>query len=207
MATPKSKKRTTGEQPIPSLDDKRWQPLTMAHHTRSEELIGARFSPLASRHLMEGLKSGKLRCMRESRTNPSEREPVSSSFWQTLNIHVEPDLRLIQIQRGRSIQRVTPRDLGQIYDWAYYVWKPDFDKLWPSTAADQTLTETSVRRRPGKAPKYDWPLNVAREVIRRIESGEKHPTAPAMIRHCKETIRYEPDDSDMRKLLKFLRGN
>ena len=69
--------------------------------------------------------------MRESRTNPSEREPVSASFWQTLNIHVEPDLRLIQIQRGRSIQRVTPRDLGQIYDWAYYVWQPDFDKLWP----------------------------------------------------------------------------
>ena len=38
MATPKSKKRTTGEQPSPPLDDKRWLTLTMAHHTRSEQL-------------------------------------------------------------------------------------------------------------------------------------------------------------------------
>ena len=80
---------------------------------------------------MEGLKSGKLRCMRESRTNPSERERVPASFWQNLNIDVEPDRSLIQIQRGRSIQRVIQRDLGQIHDWAFYVWKPDFDRLWP----------------------------------------------------------------------------
>ena len=74
MAARKGKQRTTGNQPSLPLDDPRWLSLTMAHHTRSEQLIGKRFSPHASSHLMEGLKSRKLRCMRESRTNPDERE-------------------------------------------------------------------------------------------------------------------------------------
>ncbi len=32
----------------------------MAHHIRSEQLTGARFSSRASSHLMEGLKSEKI---------------------------------------------------------------------------------------------------------------------------------------------------
>ena len=66
----------------------------MAHHSRSEQLIGARFSSLASGHLIEGLKGGKLRCMRESRTTPSVREWVPASFWYGLRIDAEPDLSL-----------------------------------------------------------------------------------------------------------------
>ena len=73
------KQQTARSQPSPSLDDPRWISLIMAHHIRSEQLIGARFSSLASGHLMEGLKSGKLRCMRESRTN-SERARVGACF-------------------------------------------------------------------------------------------------------------------------------
>ena len=131
MAAPKSKKRTTGEQPSPPLDDKRWQTLTMAHHTRSEQLIGKRFSSHASSQLIEALRSGKLRCMRESRTNPSEREPVPASFWQGLKIYVEPDLSLIQILVGHPIQGEPSAIFGQIYGWVFFVWKPDIDRLWP----------------------------------------------------------------------------
>ena len=147
----------------------------MAHHIRSEQLIGARFSSLASSHLMEGLKSGKLRCMRESRTNPSKREQVPASFWQNLNIHVEPDLGLIQIQRGRSIQRVTPRDLGHIYDWAYYVWKPDFETLWPAAQPVRETRERSSRRKPGPPPKHEWPLVVAARVDPQSQDGRGGP--------------------------------
>ena len=128
------------------LDDRRWLTLTMAHHTLSEQLIGERFSPLASSHLMEGLRSGKLRCMRESRTNPSERERVPASFWQGLRIDVEPDLRLIQILRGLSDPRERCPIFGQVYGWAFYVWKPDFDRLWPSAKADrETVVEPEAR--------------------------------------------------------------
>src|SRR6187200_3442487 len=129
MATRKSKKRTTDEQPSPSLDDERWQTLIMAHHTRSEQLIGKRFSTHASSQLIEALRSGKLRYMRESKTSPSEREWVPASFWQNLNIYVEPDHSLIQIQFDRSNQRATQSDLQQLYGWVFYVWKPDCDKL------------------------------------------------------------------------------
>ena len=97
------------------LDDPRWLTLTMAHHIRSEQLIGARFSSLASSHLMEGLKSGKLRCMRESRTNPSERERVPASFWQGLKIDVEPDLRLIQFHRGLPNQGDPARSWADLW--------------------------------------------------------------------------------------------
>jgi len=62
------------------LDDPRWVSLTIAHHIRSEQLIGARFSHLASSHLKEGLKRGKLCCMRESKADPSQRERVPASF-------------------------------------------------------------------------------------------------------------------------------
>ena len=148
MTAPESKKRMPDEQPSPSLDDKRWLTLTMAHHIRSEQLIGKRFSTHASSQLIEALRSEKLRCIRESRTKPSERGWVPASFWQNLNIYVEPNLSFIQIQVGRSIQRVTQRDLGQIYDWVFYVWKPDFDGLWPPAKADQK-SEPSMRRKPG----------------------------------------------------------
>ena len=152
---------------------------------------------------MEGLKSGKLRCMRESRTNPSERKLVPASFWQNLNIHVEPDLSLIQIQRGRSIQRVTPRDLGQIYDWAFYVWKPDFDRLRPLAKADR---ETSSSRKPGPPPTHDWPQVVAAELIRRAKAGEKDPTAGAMIKYCEKKFpdEFSPGLKEMQVLLKKL---
>ena len=106
----------------------------MAHHIRSEQLIGARFSSLAAGHLIEGLKSGKLRCMRESRTNPSERQRVPASFWHGLRIDAERDLSLIQIVRGLPIQGNAPDLRTQVYGWAFYVWKPDFDKLLASGA-------------------------------------------------------------------------
>jgi len=185
------------------LDDRRWVALKKAHNIISEQLTGEQLSPLASFDLIEGLQSEKLRCMRRSLINPSERKRLSASFWRGLRIDVEVDC----IRFLPSVPIKALRDFREIHLWVYYVWEPDIEKLWPSTAADQKLTEMSPRPRPGKTPKYGWPLVVAAEVIRRLGSGGKHPTAPAMIRHCKETIGYEPDDSDMRKLLKFLRGH
>ena len=152
---------------------------------------------------MEGLKSGKLRCMRESRTNPSERELVPASFWHGLKIDAEPDLSLIQIHRGLPIQGNARAILEQIYGWVFYVWKPDFDKLWPSAKADR---ETSSRRKPGPPPTHDWPLVVAAELIRRAKAGEKDPTAAAMIKYCEKTFpdEFSPGLKEMQRLLKKL---
>ena len=206
MAARKSKQRSPGKQPSLSLDDKRWQTLIMAHHTRSEQLIGKRFSTHASGQLIEALRSGKLRCMCESRTNPSERKWVLASFWQNLNIHVEPDLGLIKIERRRSDQPVSQRDLGQIYDWVFYVWKPDFDKLWPPMKADRQTAKMSHRRKPGLPPTYEWPLVVAAELIRKAKVGERDPTAVEMIDHCETMFadKFSPGLKEMQVLLKKL---
>ena len=64
----------------------------------------------------------------------------------------------------------------------------------------------SPRRQPGQTPKHDWPLVVAAEVIRRL-GREEGTLPPSNDPTLQETIGYEPDDSDMRKLLKFLRGD
>jgi len=173
----------------------------MAHHIRSEQLIGGRFSSLASSHLMEGLKSGKLRCMRESMTNPSKREQVPTSFWQNLNIHVEADLKLIQIQRAPSIQQVTPRDLGQIYDWAFYVWKPDFDRLWPKAEADQK-SEPLMRRKAGRKPTENWQAFVLGALAVFVKDGKQVPPASYFAQLCEDELSYQPDLREIQKLIR-----
>jgi hypothetical protein len=206
MAATKSKKRTSGEQPSPSLDDKRWLTLIMAHHTRSEQLIGKRFSSLASSHLVEGLKSGRLRCMRERRTDPSEREPVSASFWHGLRINAEPDLSLIQILRGLPNQGNPPDLRTQVQGWAFFVWGPDIDSLWPAPRSVRETREMSSGRKPGPQPKHDWPQVVAAELIRRAKAGEKDPTAGAMIKYCEKKFsdEFSPGLKEMQGLLKKL---
>ena len=183
----------------PPLDDRRWLTLTMAHHTLSERLVGARFSNLASRHLRELLEGEKLRCMRESGRNPRQREPVEASFWQDHWITADPDTG-IQI----LLIKISRRDLRQF--WIFYVWKPDFDKLWPSAKAARETTETSLRRKPGPPPTHEWPLVVAAEVIRRIKAGERDPTAAEMIEHCENTFpdEFSPGLKEMQVLLKKL---
>ena len=88
MAARKGKRTNADDLP---LDDRRWLALKTAHHIISEQLTGAQLSPIASFDLIEGLQSGKLRCMRRSLINPSERELVPASFWQGLRIDVEVD--------------------------------------------------------------------------------------------------------------------
>jgi hypothetical protein len=202
MAMPKSKKR---KQPSPSLDDKRWQTLIMAHHARSEQLFGKRFSYVASVHLIERLRSGELRCMRESKKNPSVREWVPASFFQNFNIYVEPDLSLIQIQVDRSIPRGTQRDLGQINDWVFYIWKPDYDKLWSPSKSAQKVTVMSQRPKSGPKPKKNWKLHVAAELHRIVEiDGKLPPAASYFADFCSVKLSYTPDPRAIQRLLKAL---
>jgi len=203
MAMPKSKKRTTGKQPSPSLDDKRWQTLIMAHHTRSEQLFGKRFSYIASGHLMERLRSGELRLLRESRKNPSKRELMPASFCQNFSIYVEPDLSLIQLQVNRSIQpQLDPREID---DWVFYVWKPDYDKLWSPAKSAQKAMVMSQRPKSGPKPKENWKLHVAAELHRIVViDGKLPPAASYFADFCSEKVNYIPDPRAIQRLLKAL---
>ena len=203
MVTPKSKQRTPGASP--SLNDKRWQTLTMAHHTRSEQLIGKRFSTHASSQLIEALRSGKLRCMRESRTNPSERTLVPTTFWYGLRIDAEADLSLIQIVRGLPIQRNAPDLRTQVYDWVFYVWKPDYDRLWSPAKSVEKTTEMSEGPKSGPKPKKNWKLHVAYELYRIVEiDGKLPPAASYFADFCSVKLSYTPDPRAIQRLLKAL---
>jgi hypothetical protein len=88
---------------------------------------------------------------------------------------------------------------------AFFAARSGLDKLYPVNAAADQETEASLpRRKPGKRPKYDWPLVVAAELIRRAKAGEKDPTALKMIEFCEAEMRYSPGLKEMQLLLKKL---
>ena len=76
----------------PPLDDAQWVLLRKAYNIRSEQLTGGGPSPVAAGDLVEGLRSGNLRCMRRSIENREEVERVPASFWLGRDIHVEAEL-------------------------------------------------------------------------------------------------------------------
>ena len=90
--------------------------------------------------------------MRERKTNPSQRERVPASFWHGLEIDADADLKSIGIHRGLPIQGNSPDLRTQVYGWAFYIWRPDIDRLWPAARTDQEGTEISHRRKPGPPP-------------------------------------------------------
>jgi hypothetical protein len=193
------------------LDDPRWVPLIDAYKLLSPQ------AGFATYDLLAALRSDKLRCMRRSMTNPSERERVSASFWQDVEIDESMiNLGRIRIYRAPRI-RVIPEKLYPVpgmplgEGWAFFVWKPDFDTIWSKPLLDKVKSDQQqpiIRQGqpPGPEATKNWRLEVARECIRRAEARETRPTAPAMIRFCKNKLDHEPDDRDMRKLLKFLYG-
>ncbi|MGC2787473.1 MAG: hypothetical protein WA397_27320 [Roseiarcus sp.] len=60
------------------------------------------------------------------------------------------------------------------------------------------------RRRPGPQPKADWPMVVARELIRIATAGEKRPTPAKMSVRCEKACGYHPDIRAMQRVLNLL---
>ncbi|PSO25116.1 hypothetical protein [Bradyrhizobium sp. MOS002] len=198
MRARKSKQHASLKRPSLRLDDPRWISLALAHHIRSEQLTGERYADLATPQIVEALVSEKLHSMRRNMAT-GECEGLSGPFWRGR------DIIIIDHQF-----QITPRGPRPGVHWETFVWKPDVDRLWPAAQTEQEAqTEKNVwtrREPPGPAPTRDWKMLVAREVIRRLMVGLKFPRAPEMRKFCKSTVGYEPDDSDIRKHLKILRG-
>jgi hypothetical protein len=93
-----------------------------------------------------------------------------------------------------------------------HVWEVEgIERLLPEPV-DKTAT---ARRKPGKMPRYNWPLEVAAELIRRLVPSNKIPMndaelARAMLEFCGNEFDWEPPDSEMRatiaRLLRRARG-
>src|SRR4051812_34789774 len=112
-------------------NDPRWMLLGKALNIGSEQQT----MPLATLDLVEGLRSGEIRCMRRSISVHAAREPVHPSFWEGLLIDVV--YSRVEIRRVTAGQGLY--DYEEINGWVYFVWKPDIEQLWPQ--ADQERWE------------------------------------------------------------------
>ena len=95
--------------------------------------------------------------------------------------------------------------------YSLFFWRPDLEKIWPPSSPpaaphDDPATGVSPRRPPGPRAKKDWPMVVARELVRMARAGENDPTAPQMCEFLERTLGWQPDIRSMQKLLRSLLG-
>jgi hypothetical protein len=110
---------------MPPLDyDARWLPIEAA-----PALLAERTTALAI-DLTDALLRGHLRCIRSA---AGERKRVAASAWRY-------QLILSSGKDGlRVLRRPQPGEYGDpvksVRGWVFYVWKPDFDRIWPPGGA------------------------------------------------------------------------
>jgi hypothetical protein len=195
----KARKQRPGKLP---LDSPHWLPLNDAHRLH-HETTGNR--SLAAGDLTGALLSGHLRCMRRrvGRGVEPDREFVPSSFWAGYRLDSWSDALLIRARTHRG--GVVPTLQG----FAFYVWKPDLERIWPTAAppsegrADEAQTAPR-RRKPGPKIKHNWRLHVAAETLRILEKQGRIPSARELAQFCENKFGYQPDESDIQKLIKIL---
>jgi hypothetical protein len=163
------------------LDDARWMRLIEAYKLLSPQ------TEFATVDLLEALKSDskdkQLRCMRRSLTNPNQRERVPTSYWRGVEIDIDHNTGRIQIYRGpaQAVEAHHEFDFGDVArahrgyfrdpqtrldeDWAFFVWKPDFDARWPALSPQVDDGMTTTRAKPGRKPKGDWYTLIAAWLI------------------------------------------
>ena len=94
--------------------------------------------------------------------------------------------------------------------WHFFVRRRELDQRYPvAVSAEQTEPQQPAKLRhtpPGPSPTHDWPEHAAFEAGRIVERENKWPSAPHMCQWCMNKWGWQPDESDMRKLLKRLRG-
>src|SRR5262245_50755658 len=59
-------------------------------------------------------------------------------------------------------------------------------------------------RKPGKKIQHNWKLQAAYELHRFIEEERRTPTSPELAQRVDNKLKYYPDESDVRELIRFL---
>jgi hypothetical protein len=94
--------------------------------------------------------------------------------------------------------------------WVFFVRRKELDKLYPvvvaarRTEAASAEEKPTVKRKPGKKIKRNWKLKAAVEMHRFMEEEGRTPSAPELCQRIDKTLDYYPDESEMRKLIRFL---
>src|SRR5262245_48675554 len=104
------------------------------------------------------------------------------------------------------------RPIDFAYEWSrwhFFVRRRELDQRYPvAVSAEQTEPQQPAKLRhtpPGPSPTHDWPEHAAFEAGRIVERENKWPSAPHMCQWCMNEWGWQPDESDMRELLRRLK--
>jgi hypothetical protein len=208
----------TGELPLGSPN---WMPAAKAHRM----LTGLRDDPdLAAKDLTAAVadkrSAKRLRCMQRAIARhiapDQDGEIVPLSFWKEYEFGFDPVSEKLQIwPKGLAVEfrlRV-----------AFFVWKPKFEEIWPELAASAAphaassarddeptpaptapIDDKPQRRKPGPKIKHGWRLLVAAKVYEIRKREVRTPSARELAQLCEDEIDYQPDESDIQRLLRTL---
>jgi hypothetical protein len=197
-----------------------WMPAAEAHRM----LIGLLGDPdLAAKDLTAAVadkrSDKRLPCMQReiaSHITP-DREIVPPSFWDKYEFGFDPVSEKLQIW-AKGLVAVEFR-----FRVAFFVWKPKFEKIWPALAASAAphaassarddeptpaptapIDDKPQRRKPGPKIRHNWRLFVAAQVYEIRKREGRTPSAGELAQLCEDKIDYQPDESDIQKLLRTL---
>lgn len=158
----------------------------------------------------EGLRSGRLKSGEWQISSEGEGtwRHLYSSDWARRKVGAYPPM----LAPAPGVFALPPREgtyiEGPQFEGKIFICRADLDEY--PTAAPPTATQsdgaepTSNRRKPGPKIRHDWRLHVAAEVHRIKESGKKTPSAAELAQFCYNKWKWQPDESDIQKLLKYL---
>jgi hypothetical protein len=185
----------------PTFSAREWVPLTDAF-LQILSIVGRR--DLALSCINRDLRSGKLK---------SALVKVSPDGGVTMTL-----LKLSDWEQRAVWTPLNPQEgvgVEPYVDGHVYLRRIDLDKHYSiaaTLAAHQsndtpsilTTGKVGARRKPGPKIRHDWRLHVAAEVHRIKETGKATPSAAELAQFCYNKWKWQPDESDIQKLLKYL---
>jgi hypothetical protein len=98
-------------------------------------------------------------------------------------------------------------------EWYFFVRRRELDRLYPVRAASDQPTipaaqpaqdDAPPRPKPGQKITKGWRLTAAVELDGFIKEKGRRPSGPELSERVDKKLKYYPDESDVRKLMRFL---
>jgi hypothetical protein len=98
-------------------------------------------------------------------------------------------------------------------EWYFFVRRRELDRLYPVRAASDQPTipaaqpaqdDAPPRPKPGQKITKGWRLTAAVELDGFIREKRRRPSGPELSERVDKKLKYYPDESDVRKLMRFL---
>jgi hypothetical protein len=126
--------------------------------------------------------------------NESERRLIfEPAFW-------EP----VELDRAWS---VSGYEQSKGEEWFFFVRRRELDRLYPAAREQPTTPEPSPpRRKPGRKITAGWRLFAAHAAYEFKKKHGQLPTRSKLAQLCENELKYQPDVSDIGKLLRYLLG-